>query len=104
MSAILRQINPGEYQLQGSLNLDSVVRLLTQSEMMFHKTPDSLTVDLATVQRVESAGLALLVEWRRRAGLADKQIRYLNVPSQLIDIAQLSGVDDILSLKATSVS
>lgn len=98
-AAILRQVHQGEYQLQGSLTLQSVVRLLTQSEMMFHASSPALKVDMTPVSRVESAGLALLVEWCRRAEAAGKSIRYENIPQQLIAIARLSGVDEILELE-----
>jgi phospholipid transport system transporter-binding protein len=98
MPAILRQVHQGEYQLQGSLTLQSVVRLLTQSEMMFHANGPSLKIDMTPVNRVESAGLALLVEWRRRAQAVGKTIHYQNIPAQLIDIARLSGVAGILEL------
>lgn len=98
MAAILRQLQRGEFQLQGSLDLHSVVRLLTQSEMMFHNNTSALSVDMEPVMRVESAGLALLVEWQRRARATGKTIQYENVPAQLVDIARLSGVAKILSL------
>jgi len=98
MSAVLTQVQPGQYRLQGSLNLNSVVRLLTQSEMMFHANTPAIGIDMGPVQRVESAGLALLVEWRRRAEKAGKTLNYQNIPDQLIAIARLSGVAEILAL------
>lgn len=100
MAAVLYQVHAGQYQLQGSLSLNSVVRLLTQSEMMFHSDRQELSIDMGPVQRVESAGLALLVEWRRRADKVGKTLTYHHIPEQLIAIARLSGVADILGLES----
>ena len=51
------------------------------------------TVDLAAVERADSAGLALLVEWLRAARGRGARLRFDNVPAQLRAIAATSGLD-----------
>jgi phospholipid transport system transporter-binding protein len=57
-----------------------------------------LRVDLAGVTRADSAGLALLVEWLRESEIAGNSIEFVNVPAQLLSIARVCGLDDILAL------
>ena len=47
----------------------------------------------------DSAGVALLIEWQRQAQKHNKSVCFINIPSQMLAIARLSGVDDLLSLK-----
>ena len=51
------------------------------------------TVDFAAVDRADSAGLALLVEWLRAARRRGARVRFANAPEQLRAIAGTSGLD-----------
>jgi len=51
------------------------------------------TVDLAAVERADSAGLALLIEWLRVAHRRGASVHFTNVPAQLRAIAATSGLD-----------
>ena len=57
-----------------------------------------VTVDLKGITRADSAGLALLVECLRESELAGNSIVFLNVPAQMLSIARVCGLDEILSL------
>jgi phospholipid transport system transporter-binding protein len=46
-------------------------------------------VDLSGVARSDSAGLALLLEWQRRARGG---LRFSGIPSQLADLIRVSGL------------
>ena len=59
---------------------------------------NSVTVDLNGVRRCDSAGLALLIQWMREARSQSVEIRFTNLPEQLIHIAETSGLEDILPL------
>ena len=58
----------------------------------------TLGVDLRDVTRADSAGLALLVEWLRESEHTGNEIVFTNVPDQLLSIARVCGLDEILSL------
>ena len=87
----------GDWQLQGELGFASVPSILRHAGV---KMPGKkqLRVDLKGVTRSDSAGLALLVEWLRESELAGNRIEFVNVPAQLLSIARVCGLDDILSL------
>ena len=59
---------------------------------------EQITVDLKGVTRADSAGLALLVEWLRESENAGNSIEFVNVPTQLLSIARVCGLEEILSL------
>ena len=56
-----------------------------------------LYVDLGGVTRVDSAALALLIEWLRMARQHHRTLRIERVPEKLLAIARLTGVEDIIS-------
>lgn len=87
----------GHWLLQGELDFGSVPAVLRHAgaEML---GKDRLEVDLREVTRADSAGLALLVEWLRESELAGNEIVFINVPDQLLSIARVCGLDEILSL------
>ena len=82
-------------KLSGGLNFSSVASLLTANAWM---QGDELIVDLSDVERSNSAGLALLLEWMKIAQQKGLQIKYHNVPEQLLVIARAYGVDQDLPI------
>ena len=54
---------------------------------------ETLTFDLGCVEHADSAGLALLVQWRRTAHREGGRIHFRRPPSALRSIAGLCGVD-----------
>jgi phospholipid transport system transporter-binding protein len=56
----------------------------------------SWTIDLAGVTAGDSAGLAVLVEWLSAARARGASVRYQAVPAQLLAIARISDLDELL--------
>lgn len=86
----------GHYRLPEALTFATTPQLYLQTGEMFDTPLPRLTFDLAGVQRVDSAGLALLLEWLREARRRSKEIRFENIPEQLAAIAKVSGLNGIL--------
>ena len=53
-------------------------------------------IDLSGVTASDSAGLALLIEWLSIAKAGQHPLRYENLPSQLMQLAVLSEVEELL--------
>ena len=85
-------------RVSGELSFKSVPELVANSRNFF-KGSNSFDVDLVDVKRADSAGVALLIEWQRQTKQQNKSIDFYNIPSQMLAIARLSGVDELLSLK-----
>lgn len=58
-----------------------------------------LRIDLSALERVDSAGLALLTEWTRLTRALGHSLEFINVPQQLLTIAGVSGLDQMLPLR-----
>lgn len=88
---------PGNtWQVQGDLNFETTPELFTSAqEAMSKQIPAS--IDLAAVERVDSAGVALMLDWIRAARARDKTLQFRNVPDHMMSIAELCGVSHLLT-------
>jgi phospholipid transport system transporter-binding protein len=91
----LEQQEAGHGHLTGALTFDTVPQLFQQGRQLFADS-NNLQLDLAGVERSDSAGLALLVGWVRLARQCGGTITFLNVPQQLLGLARVGGVDQVL--------
>lgn len=87
----------GRLRFHGDLGFASVTALRLQWPDI-SVGPATLDVDLSDVQRADSAGLALLVECARQARKMGQSIRFFNIPPQMLAIARVSGLDEVLPL------
>ena len=84
-------------QIHGELSFASVPALWEQWKEV-SSGQAQLDVDLSGVQRSDSAGLALLVSCVRQARQTGQVVRFLNIPAQMLAIARVSGLDEVLPL------
>ncbi|MGI9263526.1 MAG: STAS domain-containing protein [Gammaproteobacteria bacterium] len=89
-------LGDGKFALHGKLTYDTVARALYLSKDLFedHAT---IELDLTDIEDGDSAGLGVLLEWVNWAKNFVREIRYINIPRQIVAIAQISEVDDMLS-------
>lgn len=59
-----------------------------------------VNVDFSGVESVNSAGLALLLEWQREFARSGRTLELLNVPRALVNIAHVSELETVLALPA----
>ncbi len=88
----------GRYFLTGALTFATAPKVYAQGNALFAKDDSAVTLDLQGVDRTDSAGLALLLEWLRTAKQQNKIVQFQNIPPQMQSMARLSGLDDILAL------
>lgn len=84
----------GRWYPAGSLVMDSVASLLAASRA--RALPASGIVDLAKVTRVDSAGVALMLAWKRRAATEGGKLVFERVPPVVTTLAMLYGVAELL--------
>jgi len=90
---------PGEVlALEGDLSFESLPAVLTQSAEYAARTdlPERLTIDFSKIVHVDSSAVALLLEWRRQAEQKQKTLLFVNLPANLLALAQLYGVADLI--------
>lgn len=87
----------GHLQVCGVLSFATVPKLRDLGNQMMIKSAE-LVFDFKKVTHSDSSGLALLTAWTRYASQLKKTLRFINIPVQLVDVARLSNLDDVLSL------
>lgn len=84
----------GVFEINGVLTFATVPGLLGQSEKWLDTGSGDITIDMVSVGKADSAGLALMIEWLHLARRADRKLSFVNIPSQLNDLIRLSGLQD----------
>lgn len=85
----LIRVSAGNYLLKGDLTFSNINHKTTQL-FDFEQPPSSITLDLQQLVKIDSAGLALLIEWVRIFRNHAKALRFDNIPAQLTALAKLS--------------
>lgn len=96
MSKSAVHLDGGKLKVGGELTFATVTGILGQSRELFAKAGESIEIELDGVERVDSAGLALLIEWMRMASAQGKTIRFFRLPEQMMAIAAASDLESIL--------
>ena len=101
LSAQLKKKHDNEFELSGDLSFQTVPALSGRlHQLLNNKT--SLVINLAGVQRSDSAGVALLVDWLRQAQQQQVDLQYSEMPEQMRSIASVGRLDEILPLASES--
>ena len=98
MTASITRTHEGNWVVEGDLDFGSIPKLLSGKSDFPGSAPEEATVDLCRAGRVDSAGLALMLDWSRHARSQGVRICYRNVPGKLIALAGLCGVAAFLEL------
>lgn len=87
--------------LTGALAFETLPSVLEQSAAYAARPdlPDRLTIDFAGVTGVDSSAVALLLEWRRQAAQRARRLEFTNLPANLVALAKLYGVADLIQQK-----
>jgi phospholipid transport system transporter-binding protein len=93
-SVTLSQRGAGVWHLAGVLDMTSVPTLRNLANTLVD-APEVL-VDLCEVTRMDSAGLALLVDWQGQARRRRTALRFRNLPTGIAAIAEVYGLGAVL--------
>lgn len=91
------------YGVSGAMTFDSVSELWRESEEMF-SGETVVQVDLRDVTHTDSAGLALLVEWLREARRRGGRVEFLNLPTQMLALADAANLQSVLARERGSAT
>lgn len=92
----LEDLGGGRFALSGDLVFGTVGSLLAAGDAAFAALAEA-DVDLARVGRVDSAGLALLLEWSLSRRAKGRAIRYRNAPEAMRTLARIGEVEGLLA-------
>jgi phospholipid transport system transporter-binding protein len=90
-------ISADVYRLEAPLTFATVAALRKPGLTLIGSAKSGLTFDLEAVPAVDSAGLALLIDWLATARARSCQLRYAKPAATLLSLARLSEVEPLLS-------
>ncbi|MFI4869171.1 MAG: lipid asymmetry maintenance protein MlaB [Steroidobacterales bacterium] len=90
-------ISAGVYRLEAPLTFATVAALRKPGLALIAAAQGELTLDLEAVPAVDSAGLALLVDWLATARACACRLHYAKPAQTLLSLARLSEVEPLLS-------
>lgn len=83
--------------VSGPMTVDQVNALLEESRAL--AIPGE--IDLGQVSDVDTTAVSLLFEWQRHAQAKQSTIRFINLPDNLVSLAKLYGVSELIPQAAT---
>lgn len=92
--ATLTQKPSGDWRLSGDLQVAAATRLYAELPV----TQATYALNLSAVEAIDSAGIALLVDWQQRLRSAGGDLKLVDVPDSLERLARIGGVAKLLGL------
>ena len=80
--------------MQGNLDMNTVPALFAMG--LKHLASEDLHVDFSRVESVDSAAVGMLLGWARAAQRSQHAVHLVRVPDDLLSLARLYGVDELL--------
>jgi len=92
----LKKINESDFILSGDLIFSTSAIIYKENLSVFQNATKQINLSLEDVQHVDSSGLALIVEWFRITKKNQQRLKIKNIPDQMLALAKLSSVDELL--------
>jgi phospholipid transport system transporter-binding protein len=89
------QLVGDRWSVAGQMTMDSAAELLLASRSL--AMPPTGVVDLKHVGRVDSAGVSVLLAWKRRAAVEGVPLQFAGTPQGIMSLAELYGVEEMLT-------
>ena len=89
------ELAEGRFELVGDMSFDTASEILKISESAFNQQ-QTVELDLSQVKRADSAGLALLLEWKAQANQRASKISFVEIPESLLAIARTTEVSHLI--------
>ncbi len=99
--AEIAEVGSGTLRLSGVLDFRSGPQLRVAGKKLIGESQaKELLLDCSAVEKSSSVGVALLLAFMRDAAAAGKTLSMSGLPSDMRQIAQVSGLEELLPLQA----
>ncbi len=89
--------SPGRFAARGALSFANAKRARSEGlHALRTSSARDLEVDCAGISHSDSAGLAVLLDWMAIMKRDGRPLRFANLPSGLLAVARISGVEEML--------
>jgi phospholipid transport system transporter-binding protein len=86
------------HELSGSITLE-VAADLYRTGLVLPQGVTQMTIDWSKVEAVDSSAISLMLAWQRAAQRQNVQLHFINLPENLLSLANLYGVTELLTLQ-----
>lgn len=91
----LKDLGGGKFEISGDMSFETAEQILRASQKAFRQYED-VSVDMSAVEKADSAGLALLLEWMSWARQGIANIDFVEIPVSVLAIAHAAELGDII--------
>jgi phospholipid transport system transporter-binding protein len=91
-----------EFSLSGDLSFNTIT-INTIDELKLRTNHPSITIHLKAVQKIDSAGVALLIEWIKFSQTHQLELFFDVIPDQLSALIKLSYLSDHKIFKTQAI-
>ena len=89
--------SPGRFAARGALNFGNARRARSEGlDALRAASARDLEIDCGGISHSDSAGLAILLDWMSIMKREGRPLCYANLPSGLLAVARISGVEEML--------
>ncbi len=82
--------------VQGDLDVYSVAEAIRQGSKLIESNDSFEVIDMGDVKKIDSAGLAFIIELMKLAKKNNKNIQFKNIPARMHAVAEVYGLSQIL--------
>ena len=86
----------GNFEISGDMSFETAEYILRASQRAFEQH-ENVRVDMSAVDKADSAGLALLLEWMSWAKQGVAKIDFVAIPASVLAIAHTAELKDLIS-------
>lgn len=98
MAQIIQQ---GQHWRIGGEVVFSTASALLETTVSFDNTQPTI-IDFAQVTNADTSAISLMLEWQRRATAAQSSISFVNLSPNLLSLANLYGVEEMIVQSASN--
>lgn len=75
--------------LEGPLNARTALKWVAAGQQWIDSAPQTCTIDLSATTSIDSAGIAILLAWKRYAQQQHKKLCLIHLPAKLVSMLKL---------------
>lgn len=89
----------GVLEVHGHVTFQTVPEFLSQAGQWLNRSePSRITMDLGRVAHIDTAGIALMLEWLTQAQAQQRELKFVNLPDQMRHFIGVSGLNTAFGL------
>ncbi|MED7818767.1 MULTISPECIES: STAS domain-containing protein [unclassified Francisella] len=90
------QINNNIWTIDSELTLKTVASIYKKFKKRLKEISNTWTIDFSNCNKVDSSGLALIIEYIKHAKRSSIKLELKNIDSKILSLAKVHGAKDIL--------